>query len=45
LYNRNFGVAPDGRSFVLIEQVFADPVAAELRVVLNWFGELEQLAP
>jgi hypothetical protein len=44
-FGRNFDVAPDGQSFVMVEHVFPDDINAELHVVVNWFTELAQLAP
>ena len=43
--NPSFDIAPDGKSFVMVKP---DPEwgrATEIRVVLNWFEELERLAP
>jgi len=40
----NFDIAPDGKSFVWIEWDEAR-IATEVKVVLNWFEELERLAP
>ncbi len=36
---QNFGVSPDGRRFVMVENR-GDPDPTELHVVLNWFDEL-----
>ena len=39
-----YGVAPDGRHFAILA-VNPDALAREIHVVLNWFTELERLAP
>jgi serine/threonine-protein kinase len=44
-FGRNYDVAPDGRSFVMVEQVLPEDIEAELQVVVNWFTELAELAP
>jgi dipeptidyl aminopeptidase/acylaminoacyl peptidase len=44
-WGRNFDVAPDGQSFVMVEQVLPKDIKAELQVVVNWFTELAELAP
>ncbi len=44
-FGRNFDVAPDGRSFVMVEHVLPEDIDAELQVVVNWFTELGELAP
>lgn len=44
-FGRNFDVAPDGQSFVLLESVLPEEVDAKLQVVLNWTTELEGLVP
>ena len=41
-YGRNYDVAPDGQSFLMIQQNMAGIEAAELRMVLNWLEELKQ---
>ena len=41
----NFDIAPDGKSFVMIKADEEWGRATEVRVVLNWFEELERLAP
>ena len=38
-------IAPDGKSFVMIKPDEEWGRATEIRVVLNWFDELERLAP
>lgn len=40
----NYGVFPDGRTFVMIQREQLGP-APQLRVVLNWVAGLEPLAP
>ena len=47
-FNRGTDIAGDGRRFVGIRQVEteeADRVEVGIHVVLNWFAELERLAP
>jgi Tol biopolymer transport system component len=44
-WGRNFDVAPDGQSFVMVEQVLPEDIKAELQVVVNWFTKLAELAP
>jgi Tol biopolymer transport system component len=44
-FGRNFDVAPDGQSFVLVEHVLPENINAELQVAVNWFTELAKLAP
>ncbi len=44
-FGRNFDVAPDGQSFVMVEHVLPEDIEAELQVVVNWFTELAELAP
>ena len=39
----SWDVAPDGRFLVIKPSVISDPT--EVRVVLNWFEELERLVP
>ncbi len=39
-YGRNYDVAPDGESFVMVQQNMAGIESAELRLVLNWIEEL-----
>jgi len=39
-----FSVAPDGRRFLTTSDRMVDS-PLELRIVLNWFEELERLAP
>ena len=43
-FGRNYDVAPDGQSFVMVENVVPEDIQTDLQVVLNWFEELEQLA-
>jgi len=42
---RDYDVAPDGKSFVMVNPDTEWGRATEVRVVLNWFEELERLAP
>jgi hypothetical protein len=44
MWGPNFDIAPDGKSFVWIEGD-ESRIATEVKVVLNWFEELERLAP
>jgi serine/threonine-protein kinase len=41
----NFDIAPDGKSFVMIKSDEEWGRTSEIRVILNWFEELERLAP
>jgi hypothetical protein len=41
----NFDIAPDGKSFVMVKADESWGRATEVRVILNWFDELELLAP
>jgi len=41
----SYDVMPDGESFIVVRQLPGDQPARELRVVLDWFAELERLAP
>ena len=41
----NFDIAPDGKSFVMIKEDESWGRTTEIRVVLNWFEELNRLAP
>ncbi len=43
-FGRNFDVAPDGQSFLMVEHVLPEDIDAELRVVVNWFTELAERA-
>jgi hypothetical protein len=38
-------LSPDGKSFVAVKEVRGAEAATEIRVVENWFQELERLAP
>jgi len=40
---RRYGILPDGR-FVMSQALHA-PTSKQIRVVLNWFDELERLVP
>ncbi len=44
-YGRNYDVAPDGQSFVMIQQNMAGIAEARLHLVLNWLEEVKQLVP
>jgi serine/threonine protein kinase/Tol biopolymer transport system component len=37
-----FGMAPDGRRFLVIQPVDPEPAVTQIHVVLNWFEELKQ---
>ena len=41
---RTYDVAPDGR-FLMIDRGTPRPTHTSIRVVLNWFDELERLVP
>jgi len=41
----NFDIAPDGKSFVMVTPDEEWGNATEIRVIFNWFEELERLAP
>jgi Tol biopolymer transport system component len=41
----NFDIAPDGKSFVMVKPDEEWGRATEIRVIFNWFEELERLAP
>ncbi|MEJ2085830.1 MAG: hypothetical protein P8Y44_09150 [Acidobacteriota bacterium] len=43
--DRSFDVAPNGSGIVFSAEAPPDPEEFELRVVLNWFPELERLVP
>jgi hypothetical protein len=40
----DFSVAPDGRRFLTVSHRMVES-PLELKIVLNWFEELERLAP
>jgi serine/threonine-protein kinase len=40
-----YAVYPDARRFILLESVAGSGMVSELKVVENWFDELERLAP
>ena len=42
---RNYDVAPDGQSFLLVEQELEGIEQAQIQVVLNWFEEVQRIAP
>jgi hypothetical protein len=42
----NFDISPDGRQFLMVRMTGKSPAESEqLRLVINWFAELKQLAP
>jgi len=46
LYNQEgpqYDIHPDGERFVMVQDVEPDP--APIEITLNWFSELERLAP
>ncbi|KAB2962770.1 MAG: hypothetical protein F9K18_09390 [Thermoanaerobaculia bacterium] len=42
---RNYDVLPGGSGFVMVRRGAATPATRSLRVVFDWFAELERLAP
>lgn len=42
---RNYDVLPDGSGFIMIRRGLTTPAQSSVRVVFNWFTELERLAP
>ena len=42
-YGRNFDVAGDGEKFLMVEYPLPDDLGAELKVVVNWFNDVERL--
>jgi Tol biopolymer transport system component len=44
-YGRNYDIAPDGQSFLLLRQNLGGIDEAKVRVVVNWGKELEQSVP
>jgi serine/threonine-protein kinase len=42
-YGRNYDVAPDGQSFLMLQQDLGGIEQAELRLVLNWVEELRRV--
>ena len=42
---RNYDVLPDGSGFVVVRRGSGTPATRTLRVVFDWFAELERLAP
>jgi serine/threonine-protein kinase len=45
IVSRHYDVAPDGERFLMIKQSASEDAPDEIRVVLNWFQELERLVP
>ena len=43
-FTPRYDVAPDGQSFILINDIWR-PRLAEIKVVLNWFPELKRRVP
>ncbi len=39
-----YDVMPDGQSFIMSEEIYGESLT-EIRIILNWFDELERLAP
>jgi hypothetical protein len=44
-YGRNYDITPDGRRFLMLQNVELPPPPSQFIVVLNWFEELERLVP
>jgi hypothetical protein len=44
-FGRNFDVAADGQKFLMVEYALPDDLGGEVKVVVNWFDELERIAP
>jgi serine/threonine-protein kinase len=44
-FGRNYDIAPDGQSFVMVKQDLGGVEEADVRVILNWFEELKRLVP
>jgi len=44
MWGHTYAVFPDGKWFLFIENA-VQPEVRELRVVLNWFTELQQRVP
>ncbi|NLH77030.1 MAG: hypothetical protein GX465_08330 [Acidobacteria bacterium] len=44
-FNPGYEVSPDGRRFLMIQPVEPPQPATQIDLVLNWFEELERLAP
>jgi len=42
---RNYDVLPDGRGFVMVRRGAGTPATRTLRVVFDWFAELDRLVP
>jgi Tol biopolymer transport system component len=45
LFGRNYDVAPDGESFIMVQQEMGGIEQARLHIVLNWTEELKRLVP
>jgi serine/threonine protein kinase/WD40 repeat protein len=45
VHGLSYDVAPDGQRFLVFQPEYDDSEVRELHVVLNWFDELERLAP
>jgi serine/threonine-protein kinase len=44
-YGRNYDVAPDGQSFLMVKQEMEGIEDAQIHVVLDWLEELKRLVP
>jgi hypothetical protein len=44
-FGRNFDVAADGQKFLMVEYALPDDLGGEVKVVVNWFDELDRIAP
>ena len=42
---RNYDISPDGETFLFIEEREGELEPTTVKVVLNWFQELERLVP
>jgi Tol biopolymer transport system component len=40
-YGRNYDVTPDGRRFLMLQEVSSTPNGGEYHVVLNWVTEMQ----
>ena len=43
-FGRNFDVAADGQTFLMVEYPLPDDLSSEVKVVVNWFHELERVS-
>ena len=44
-YGRMYDITPDGKRFVMVQEIEQDSAATQINVVLNWFEELKRLVP